>query len=128
MAIASLPTSSSPRSWRKCITTMSLHPGAVNTSIMGKANGVQSWLLFLFNPLIWAFGLTEEEGAKNQLWCATAATGTADGEVENGAFYVPIGKKKEDNKHANDPALVEELWRWTNDELAKHGGPGWPEA
>ena len=108
------------------ITSTSLHPGTVKSDIWGKADGMKL-MSYLLAPVVWAVGVTNDEGAKTQLWCATAATGTGEGKVENGIFYMPIGKKKEDNANASNPKLRDELWQWTNDELAEHGAPGWPE-
>ena len=106
------------------ITSTSLHPGTVKSEIWGKANG--AWLLSkLVAPVVWLTGVTTEEGAKTGLWCATAATGK--GGVESGKFYIPIGIEKEDDKIARDPKMRDELWQWTNEELARHGAPGWPE-
>lgn len=68
--------------------------------------------------------MTAQEGAKTGLWCATAAKGS--GGVESGKFYFPIGLDKED-KNTSDSKLRDDLWQWTTDELAKHGGPGWPD-
>ena len=107
------------------IISTSLHPGTVKSEIWGKAKGAKL-LSFLFAPIVWATGVTCEEGAKTQLWCATAATGK--GGVENGKFYVPIGKEKDDNENAKSQKLADELWQWTNDELEKYGAPGWPES
>jgi hypothetical protein len=48
--------------------------------------------------------------------------------VRNGAYYEPVGKLEDGFKHFSDQKLTDELWEWTNKELAKHGAPGWPEA
>lgn len=106
------------------ITSTSLHPGTVTTDIWGKATAAK-WRIILLWPIIWLTGVGTDEGAKTQLWCATAATGK--GGVESGKFYVPIGVEKENHKISGDQQLADELWRWTSQELAMHGSPGWPE-
>ena len=107
------------------ITSTSHHPGTVKSEIWGKADGYGFWGK-LMTPIVALTGITTEQGAKPGLWTATAALGK--GGVENGVFYGSTGAKKEDNKNAGDAGLRDELWRWTNQELAKHGAPGWPEA
>nr|POE86533.1 short-chain dehydrogenase tic 32, chloroplastic [Quercus suber] len=104
------------------ITTTSIHPGTVKSDIWGKATGAK--LLFgLFKPLVMLSGVTNEEGAKGQLWAATAKG------VKNGGNYEPLGKDSSgQSKPATDQKLTDELWEWTTKELAAHGAPGWPEA
>ena len=103
------------------ITSLSLHPGFVNTEInTGKAGGAR-WFSLLLKNLVGFIGLTVENGAKTQLWCSVAP------EVESGKYYEPIGVVKAGSKWLRDEAKREELWQWTDEELKAHGGPGWPE-
>ncbi|CAK7216219.1 hypothetical protein SBRCBS47491_002747 [Sporothrix bragantina] len=106
-----------------------LHPGVVKSEIWGKgAGGLVSMLL---RPLMMAMWVNIDEGAKTQLWCATAPRAqptkgtTKPTGVVSGAFYQPTGKLVPYKGATAKQELVEELWTWTNDELAKHGGPGW---
>lgn len=69
--------------------------------------------------------MSTDEGAKTGLWSATAAKGK--GGVENGKFYFPVGVAAKEDKNVKNDALRDELWDWTNEELAKHAGPGWPQ-
>ncbi|KAK3074221.1 hypothetical protein LTR53_003508 [Teratosphaeriaceae sp. CCFEE 6253] len=108
------------------ISATSSHPGTVRSEIWGKAYEDSKWLSRLLAPVVWLTGVPTDEGAKTQLWCATAAVGKGAGFVENGKFYLPIGKLSDDNVHVKDQALADELWDWTNKELLKHGGQGWP--
>ena len=107
------------------ISCTSSHPGTVKSDIWGKADG-SPWVSALFAPIVWFTGVTNEEGAKTQLWCATAPTV----DIQNGQFYFPTGKLygEEKSKYLRNPQLVEDLWDWTNDELSKHGAPGWAKA
>jgi NAD(P)-dependent dehydrogenase (short-subunit alcohol dehydrogenase family) len=105
------------------ISTTSSHPGTVKSEIWGKANGARILGWFLA-PIVWMTGVTIDEGAKTQLWCATAPRG----ELQNGKFYQPIGRLDDKGKHQTNAALADELWEWTERELAKHEGPGWPRA
>ena len=110
------------------IISTSCHPGTVKSEIWGNANG-GGWLVnALAAVAVWIEGVTIEEGAKTQLWAATAKVG-GKGNVENGHYYLPIGKDTTPaGKFDGDQSMVDELWRWTNEELKAHGGPGWPEA
>jgi retinol dehydrogenase-12 len=104
------------------ITSVSAHPGFVNTEInSAKAGGAKYLSIFVKTIVPW-FGKTVEDGAKTQLWC-----GVAEG-VESGKYYEPIGVAKAGSKWAQDEKLLEELWEWTERELKAHGGVGWPEA
>lgn len=110
------------------ITSTSVHPGTVKSEIWGKANGA-GWLVnnVLAPIAVWLDGVTIGEGAKTQLWAATAEVG-GEGKVGNGHFYMPIGKDQKPGKFDGDQGMIDELWRWTNEELTANGAPGWPEA
>ncbi|KAK5122611.1 hypothetical protein LTR85_003874 [Meristemomyces frigidus] len=103
------------------ITTTSTHPGLVKSAIWGRMDG-PAWQSWLFAPLVYLTGVTTAEGAKTQLWAATANG------VETGKYYEPIGKATYGSENANSQELTDELWEWTRKEVAKHGGPGWPPA
>lgn len=104
------------------VTSVSLHPGFVNTEInSAKAGGAKYLSMFVKTIVPW-FGKTVEDGTKTQLWCGVAR------EVESGKYYEPIGVAKAGNKWAQDEKSKEELWEWTEKELQAHGGVGWPEA
>ncbi|RMY37323.1 hypothetical protein D0866_03337 [Hortaea werneckii] len=65
--------------------------------------------------------LTVEEGAKTQLWAATAS------KAQSGKFYFPIRKEGDGGKHRNDLKMNDNLWRWTEKKLAQNRGRGWTE-
>lgn len=103
------------------VTSVSLHPGFVNTEInTGKAGGAK-WLSMFVRNIVGFVGLSVEEGAKTQLWCGVAT------EVKNGKYYEPVGVEKAGSKWAQDEKKRDELWQWTEEELKANGGPGWPE-
>jgi len=96
------------------IKSVSLHPGAVQTPIIGKMN---SRFLNILNVLVgWVLLMTVEEGAKTQLWAATAMAN-----VESGVYYHPIGVKSAGSKFAQSKKLEDELWEWTEKELKRLG-------
>ncbi|CAE7025725.1 hypothetical protein P3342_005645 [Pyrenophora teres f. teres] len=104
------------------ITSVSLHPGVILTDLFGslRANVILKWALWIYGFL----GLflpghykSPEGGALNTTWCATVSKG----ELENGAYYMPVGKKDGGSKWARDEGLRKKLWEWTEEELVKHG-------
>lgn len=56
---------------------------------------------------------------KTQLWAATASEG------QLGKFYFPVGKEDDGGQHGNDLKMSDDLWRWTEKELALNEGTGW---
>ncbi|KAL5118221.1 hypothetical protein ACEQ8H_003893 [Pleosporales sp. CAS-2024a] len=104
------------------ITCVSVHPGVILTDLF---NHVRS------NPLlklgIWLYGwiarflpghyTSAVEGALNQTWCATVAKD----ELENGAFYTPVGVKNLGSKWAQSKELEKKLWEYTEEELLRQG-------
>lgn len=93
------------------ITSTSVHPGVINTGLvsdLGLLNRAFVWVT------TWGKMVPLEEGAKNQLWCATVEKGN----ITNGGFYEPVGIPGEHDKLSNDAKLAAELWEWTQTELA----------
>jgi hypothetical protein len=56
-------------------------------------------------------------GALNTTWCATVDKK----ELENGAYYKPVGSQDKGSGFAADEGLSKKLWEWTESELARHG-------
>ncbi|KAG9259099.1 uncharacterized protein F5Z01DRAFT_700255 [Emericellopsis atlantica] len=103
------------------IQSVSFNPGQVKTDLFKKATGINKWfMLFVGTPFLWWTGVSVDKGAENGLWVAFTK------DAKNGAYYEPVGVLTEDKKFFQDQALTDELWRWTNEELASHGTPGWP--
>ncbi|KAH9875147.1 hypothetical protein J1614_004637 [Plenodomus biglobosus] len=104
------------------ITSVSLHPGVILTDLF---NPVRSNILLKIG--LWLYGLLgmvlpghykdAKGGSLNTVWCAT----TSKENLENGAFYMPVGVKKGGSKWAQDQGLQKKLWEYTEAELGKHG-------
>ena len=105
------------------ITSVSIHPGAVATSL---ANTVTSNYFIIR----WAFAVLQyffkspAQGALNQTWAAAAPVkgkpGSGGGsivEVEQGQYYVPVAKVGAKSKYAQDEEMSERLWEWSEEEL-----------
>lgn len=103
------------------ITSVAVHPGLVRTELNG---GVERSLMTPFMKLLQYIPLimlSPEKGSYNSLWCAT----TAKGDLENGGYYEPVGKKPPGkistgtgmSELAKDERLADELWEWTENYL-----------
>jgi NAD(P)-dependent dehydrogenase (short-subunit alcohol dehydrogenase family) len=89
------------------VTTYSLHPGVVASDLWRPVPGI-------FRPLIKLFMISNEEGAKTTLHCATAP----ELEKETGLYYDNCQVTRP-NKAASDEALAKELWRRSEEWVAK---------
>jgi dehydrogenase/reductase SDR family protein 13 len=92
------------------VTTYSLHPGAVASNIWRSV----PWPI---RPLITAFMLSNEEGAKTQIYCATAPELSAS----SGRYYEKC-REVPPSRLAQDEALAGELYARTEEAL--RGVPG----
>ena len=100
------------------ILSVSIHPGRVETNLSNvifeenNFNGkFQRVYDFLAGPM------NVQQGALTQIWAATWNRG----EVENGAYYTPVGKKNPGAKLSRDVELAKRLWDWTENELLSQG-------
>ncbi|KAI9838916.1 MAG: hypothetical protein M1819_004124 [Sarea resinae] len=99
------------------ITAVAVHPGVIYTDLYGpseKSNFIMRYGLGVLGP--WVFGGVPQ-GAKNQLWAATAPKA----EVKSGAYYKPVGSLNAGSAYAQDEKLAAKLWDWSEEETKKHG-------
>lgn len=95
------------------IKTVSIHPGSIKTGILDPN---WSWLNRTFVALaLWGKWNTLEEGIQNTCWAST----TNAGDLENGAFYEWVGVKGALTQDAENMALGDELWNWTQKDLER---------
>jgi NAD(P)-dependent dehydrogenase (short-subunit alcohol dehydrogenase family) len=103
------------------LTSVSVHPGIIKSDLWKSTNDsnvLMRFGLMLLGPLIFQ---TIETGAHNSLW---AAAGSKKDELQNGAYYTPVGKldsANPGNKHAKDAEAGKALWEWTEAEIEKAG-------
>ena len=87
------------------VTTYSLHPGVVASDIWRRIPG-------LFRPVVKLFMISNEEGARTSLHCATAQ----ELEDESGLYYDEC-RPRRTSRAGSDEALAGELWErseeWT---------------
>jgi len=93
------------------ITAVSVHPGTIQTGLWDQNKQMNMFVRFGVNVLGGLWLKSVEEGAKNQLWAATAPG------VKSGTHYVPVGKADKGTAYAQDAALATKLYDWTEKEL-----------
>lgn len=99
------------------ITSVAVHPGVILTDLY-EPNKKSNMLVRCGVGLLGKFIMgTVEEGAKNQVWAATAG----GEEVVNGGYYVPVGQLSSGSRIAGDEKLAERLWRWSEAEVERLG-------
>jgi len=92
------------------VTTYALHPGGVKSNIWRALPRPVQWGLKLFL-------ISNEEGAKTQLYCATAPELAG----VSGRYYDKL-REVRPNRLAEDPALARELWTRTESAIASVPG------
>lgn len=96
------------------IKVVSVHPGRVATNIAGSIEGWNFLTRVLVPVVNWSWLVTSvENGARNQLWAATAKRE----EVVDGEYYLPVGVVGGKTKFNKDGELARKLWEWTEREL-----------
>lgn len=96
------------------IKSTALHPGGIDTGLSLGFQKSHPWLAFMLRPAL-LFLKTPQEGALTQLFAATSP------DVKSGQYYVPTAVENSGSKYSQDQKLAEELWEWTESELAKNG-------
>lgn len=89
------------------ITSYSLHPGVVATDAWRRIPRP-------FSSLIKLFMISEEDGAKTTLYCATSP----DVASEDGLYYDSC-RERTPSRPARDEALAEELWKKSEEMLGE---------
>ena len=92
------------------VTTYALHPGGVKSNIWRALPAPVQWGIKLFL-------ISNEEGAKTQLYCATAPELAG----VSGRYY-DKSREVPPNRLAEDPALARELWTRTESAIASATG------
>jgi NAD(P)-dependent dehydrogenase (short-subunit alcohol dehydrogenase family) len=95
------------------IKSVSVHPGFIRTELHATENFADRCLKNFLSGGHW---IAVEEGPYTQTWAAT----TPEDNLENGAYYEPIGIKAKPGAQAKDRGLAEKLWEWTETELAAY--------
>ena len=97
------------------IKSVAVHPGSVETNLATGFLEAHPWLNMIARQLFSYISVKAEEGALNQLWCATST------EIENGAYYTPVANKSDGSGYSRDRELAEKLWSWSEEQLKVKG-------
>jgi NAD(P)-dependent dehydrogenase (short-subunit alcohol dehydrogenase family) len=95
------------------IKAVSVHPGFVRTDLHFTETLFDRVIKNVASGGHWT---PLEEGPYSQTWAAT----TPKENLENGAYYEPVGIKPKPIALAKDRNLAEKLWKWTENELASY--------
>jgi NAD(P)-dependent dehydrogenase (short-subunit alcohol dehydrogenase family) len=97
------------------ITTAAIHPGVIWTGLADHLGMLERIVVKVYCLAL--KHLSVQEGAYNTLWAATSMDKSA---LQSGGVYEPVGKPVSPTKQSADKALAEELWKWTETELAAY--------
>lgn len=92
-------------------TTVSLHPGEVDTELFSREPG-DDQIRDLQENVVPKRVKPVDEGVKNQLWAATTVAG-----LIRGVYYEPIGKPGVGMYEDRYLEMATKLWEWTEKEL-----------
>ncbi|KAF2664138.1 retinol dehydrogenase 14 [Microthyrium microscopicum] len=96
------------------ITSVAVHPGFIRTELHSHENFMDRCLVSMVSGGNWT---PVQKGPYTQTWAAT----TVKTNLENGAYYEPIGVKVEPTTAlAKDKTLAKKLYDWTEQELAAY--------
>ena len=104
------------------IESVAIHPGSVRTNLQSGPAANYPTLASLLKLLFPLVTVDVKQGALNQIWASTAKAS----ELKTGSYYVPVKKLNSGSSQAQSERLSEELWSWTEKELASHGHKGFP--
>jgi len=99
------------------ITSVAVHPGVIKSDLWAPGQQSSSIMQYMMNASLVLTGQTVQEGARNQLWAATAKKD----DVVTGTYYKPIGSASKGNGLAQNPKMATDLWNWTEKELEGKG-------
>ena len=99
------------------ITAVAVHPGAVDTELYRTV--ISTWWVVggavdLARRMLY---LSVENGAKGQLWAATAPLGDGPEQVKGGEYYEPLGLTGLGSPLSNNAELALKLWEWSEKEV-----------
>lgn len=98
------------------ITAVAVHPGVIATDLY-LPNAQNNFIMNMGLKIAGSLRGTVATGALNQLWAATAKKE----HVVSGSYYTPIGALAGGSPLARNMKLADDLWEYTEKELAAKG-------
>lgn len=98
------------------ITAVTVHPGVIATDLY-LPNAQNNIVMNIGLKIAGSLRGTVATGALNQLWAATAKKE----DVVSGSYYTPIGTLAGGSSLARNMNLADDLWQYTEEELAAKG-------
>lgn len=102
------------------ITSVAVHPGAVDTELYRTVISTWGWLGSAVDMSRRLTYFSVEDGAKGQLWAATAPLGEKAGQVKGGEYYEPLALSGQGSPLSNNAELATKLWKWSEKEVGKY--------
>lgn len=97
------------------ITSVSVHPGAVNSDLYGHAKAASNMMKQSLTVTASYFFRNLQSGALNTLWAA----GTKRENLVNGAYYTPVGFRSFGTSWVQQDDIARKLWDWTEAQIAE---------
>lgn len=98
------------------ILSVAVHPGPVQTNLATPLIERSLIAKYVLMPLLSLVITSVQDGARNQLWAATAPREN----VKNGKYYVPVAKQVEPSYKA-EKDIAQKLWDWSDKEVKEKG-------
>ena len=99
------------------MTACALHPGTLITTDIGRNSAIVGLLMKLVSP----FTKNPAQGAATSVWGAVYEPA-----VDLGGQYLQDCHIEPCSAEANDPAVAQRLWTFSEEWVARAGVPGWP--
>ncbi|CAG7946260.1 unnamed protein product [Penicillium olsonii] len=96
------------------LTSVAVHPGAVDSALYGHTKDQSSMMNFSLNVLGSMMFRTVATGALTSLWAA----GSPKEHLESGAYYTPVGYRSNGTAVVQNAELAKRLWDWTETQVA----------
>jgi len=98
------------------ITSVAVHPGAVDSGLYAHTKDLSLGMKYSLTATGSVFFRTVASGALNSLWAA----GSQKDQLENGAYYTPVGYRSGGTAFVQNSELARRLWDWTDRQVSEH--------
>jgi NAD(P)-dependent dehydrogenase (short-subunit alcohol dehydrogenase family) len=98
------------------ITSVAVHPGAVDSGLYSHTKELSSLMKYSVTAAGSLFFRSVATGALTSLWAA----GSQKHQIENGAYYTPVGYRSNGTAFVQSSEIARKLWDWTEDQVSRH--------